>query len=121
MAATIKAVVCANMGAVEDADTERNDGGKWLLFSNKKSIDFHWNNVVKALGNGHLGMEAKVSVKHESGDASYVICIYTRDYNDISDVLRVLIAIRKYLGYKTSRLNCKTNIATYDEANGKKN
>ncbi len=86
--------------------TERN--GKWLIFLSAQSIDRYWAKIKEAVEQGQLGEQAKVSTrspgsmppevrrkKEERGDTRFVICVYTYDYQDREDVMRVRQQLRE--------------------------
>lgn len=88
------------------AATERN--GKWLIFLSEASIDRYWQKIKTAVEQGLLGSQAKVSTrssasmppdvrrkKEERGDTRFVICVYTYDYEDREDVMRVRQVLRE--------------------------
>ncbi len=75
--------------------------GKWLIWLSEEAIDRYWTKIKQAVEQGHLGSEAKVST---AGSLStkhprYVICVYTYDYEDKDDVMRIRQVLRD-LGIK---------------------
>ncbi|OBT58861.1 hypothetical protein VE04_00908 [Pseudogymnoascus sp. 24MN13] len=69
--------------------------GKWMLFPPLDRVNHIWSVVAHAVATGHLGLGAKVSPKlgHlETGRK--LICIYTYDFSNIEDVIRVLHTLR---------------------------
>ncbi|SEQ32161.1 putative phosphothreonine lyase domain-containing protein [Neolewinella agarilytica] len=82
---------------------EERNSGKWLLFGSIDEVDRYWKLIKTATAEGVLGPSSKVSTSKanpNSGDNSTrVICIFTEDFNDRSDVRRVEMAIRS-LGIK---------------------
>jgi hypothetical protein len=80
--------------------------GKWLIFVPFTQVDECWKKVCAALEKGKLGPSAKVSTYFSSGEKDYVICVYTNNHSDPSDVMRVRKALRdigitKSISYKT--------------------
>ncbi len=77
-------------------DTERS--GKWLIFSECEHITGLWNNVKRLLYASQLGRAAKVSlvghIDQKTDKNVHVICVYTYDYADRSDVFRIRQALR---------------------------
>lgn len=74
---------------------ERAIGGKWLIFALGCEIEAVWGRVRLAVERGNLGGLAKVSTAawpDPQGDL--VICVYTRDAEDLADVRRVLRELR---------------------------
>ncbi|PSN64764.1 DUF1917-domain-containing protein [Corynespora cassiicola Philippines] len=63
--------------------------GKWMLFPGPSDVTHVWRLIVDATINDQLGAGAKVAPK-KGVSGSRLICIYTRDYRDAEDVLRVL-------------------------------
>jgi len=71
--------------------------GKWLIFGTQKETDDYWNKVKKALIENKLGNDAKVATsckKPEYGKDSKVICVYTYNYEDTKDTMRIREALR---------------------------
>lgn len=73
--------------------------GKWLFFVAEKFIDDTWRNVKKAVEDGKLWKHAKVSTAWRSKGNVYVICVYTYDYEDESDVMKIRDYLRE-MGFK---------------------
>ncbi|KAJ7587434.1 translation initiation factor eIF 4e-like domain-containing protein [Mycena floridula] len=101
--------ICATRRPV-DADLDelarRFDdlGGKWLVFANSDQVDSLWTRVARATYAGTLGIAAKVSPKKDGSD-QHVICVFTRNYTDESDVAKVRSSLRRLgvrwkIGYK---------------------
>jgi hypothetical protein len=61
----------------------------------------------------HLGPQAKVATAMHANGKDHVICVYTYDHNDESDVRRVRQALRD-LGF-TAKIPYKTDEATLGE------
>ena len=59
--------------------------GKWLIYRNMSEIDHTWKKIALAVKDGVLGTSAKVSTAMQKSKR-YVICVYTTDYLDKSDV-----------------------------------
>jgi len=80
--------------------------GKWLIFEHEFDIDHIWKKIATATINGELGGASKVSTALQSSKTKrYVICVYTDNYLDIDDVMRVRnklkeIGFNKKLAYK---------------------
>lgn len=73
--------------------------GKWLVFLGEQTIDRYWQRIGNAVINGRMGDCAKVlsagSAKRSDGrPPHYTICIYTYDYEDKADVMRIRQALR---------------------------
>lgn len=68
-------------------------GGKWLFFVDRLEVDATWDVVKDLLRLGKLGIVAKVSTAKpsafETGNGKHVICVYTDDVDDASDIARV--------------------------------
>ena len=102
----------------ETSVTDRT--GKWLIFCSFNNIDEEWNIIKRSTEKGDLGCSAKVSTRKphpRSRKDSGVICVYTYDSDNISDVLRVRNKLR-ILGF-TRRLFYKTDQATREGKYGK--
>ena len=71
--------------------------GKWLIFLPDDRVDGLWRKVRDATAAGELGISAKVSTAKpnpESRDERKVIYVYTRDWADEADVMRVRERLR---------------------------
>ncbi len=96
----------------EDIDTEM--GGKWLIFVSPDEADEAWRKVRAETCAGRLGISAKVSTAKPNPDAKddrAVIYVYTRDWRDEEDVMRVRERLRE-IGF-VERIGYKRNIETY--------
>lgn len=88
--------------------------GKWLIFVPEDEVDAAWKKVRDETRKGTLGISAKVSTAKpnpDSRDWRAVIYVYTRDWADEADVMRVRERLRD-LGF-TERIGYKRNIETY--------
>jgi len=89
--------------------------GKWLIFVDKKEIDGVWRKIRNATENGVLGSNSKVSTMRpnpNSTDSSKgVICVYTYDWQDEDDAMRIREELRK-LGI-TEKIPYKSDIDTF--------
>ena len=73
------------------AKEKRYTSGKWMLFPTPDDVNRIWSLVATATANGELGHAAKVATDDGSGNATpRLICVYTEDFPDMSDVRRVL-------------------------------
>ncbi|WP_425313337.1 putative phosphothreonine lyase domain-containg protein [Paraburkholderia terricola] len=79
--------------------------GKWCIFVPSSDVDLAWTQVRVAVEEDKL-LCAKVSTALRSmGRDGHVICVYTRDWADRQDLMRVREVLRslgfvKELGYK---------------------
>ena len=79
--------------------------GKWKIYLGSGIINEVWEKVQLLLLDNQLGSGANVT---RMGNRSYLIHLLTYDYEDVRDVFRVLVAIRRhrfsasYLGYETA-------------------
>ena len=77
--------------------TERS--GKWLVFLRPSEADDLWLKIKDAVERGQLGSEAKVSTNSPHSvrfnPNVQVICVYTYDYDDRADVMRVRDRLRE--------------------------
>ena len=88
--------------------------GKWLIFAPPDRVDEAWRTVRDETARGTLGISAKVSTAKpnpDSRDGRAVIYVYTRDWADEADVMRVRERLRD-LGF-AERLGYKRNVETY--------
>lgn len=94
-----------------------------MLFCSPSEVNEIWGLVAKATAQNELGIAAKVNPRSQFDDfrKDRVICIYTADFQDKSDVGRVLQQLKRLKlvgpglptmyykpGESTSRGNCKT-------------
>ncbi|KLK88484.1 hypothetical protein SZ63_05565 [Methanoculleus sediminis] len=88
--------------------------GKWLIFVAADEVDEAWRKIRDETVKGSLGISAKVSTAKpnpDSRDERSVIYVYTRDWADEADVMRVRERLRE-LGFE-ERIGYKRNIETY--------
>ncbi len=100
---------------LENLDTypqDNENSGKWLIFVLPENVDEIWAKIKHATENGSLGNKAKVAsarwvkVNKDTGKINHVICVYTYDWTDREDVMRIREELRKLgakkeIGYKT--------------------
>jgi uncharacterized protein YprB with RNaseH-like and TPR domain len=100
--------------------TEQTDSayksGKWLIFIDKLFINDIWDKIKKATETGKLGLASKVSTalenSHSTNVNEYVICVYTKNWQNIEDIERIEkeirnIGISSTLFYKTDEDSIK--------------
>jgi hypothetical protein len=95
--------------AIEDVNA-----GKWLIFQEPDRIDSAWKKIRDSTVSCELGISAKVSTAKpnpESRDNRKVIYVYTKDWADEADVMRVREKLRD-LGF-VDRIGYKRNIETF--------
>ncbi|KAF2267418.1 DUF1917-domain-containing protein [Lojkania enalia] len=63
--------------------------GKWMLFPSLEDVARVWKMVVEGTINNRLGCGAKVATDQGTSN-SRLICVYTKDFRDDDDVVRVL-------------------------------
>lgn len=72
--------------------------GKWLIFVDINDIDQVWTTIKQATEEGKLGGSAKVSTAkpnpHATDQKTKVICVYTYDWTDETDVRRIRAELR---------------------------
>ncbi len=83
--------------------------GKWLVFVHLDKVDEVWAYIKKATEEGRLGDSAKTSTAqpsiHGNSDEK-VICVYTYDWQDKTDVMRIRgelrsLGVTKKIPYKS--------------------
>jgi hypothetical protein len=100
-------------GSAPEAIEDEN-AGKWLIFQEPGLVDSAWKKIRDATMEYDLGISAKVSTSKpnpESRDNRKVIYIYTKDWADEADVMRVREKLRT-LGF-SERIGYKRNIETF--------
>jgi hypothetical protein len=88
--------------------------GKWLIFLPPELVDEAWIKVRDATCANILGISAKVSTAKpnpDSRDQMKVIYVYTADWQDEGEVMRVREELRN-LGFR-DRIGYKRNIETF--------
>jgi hypothetical protein len=74
-----------------------SNSGKWLIFVSRNEVDKAWEIIERETMLGNLGTSSKVSTRSDKYP-QHVICVYTYDYMDKGDVMRVREHLRK-LGF----------------------
>ncbi len=91
--------------------------GKWLVFVPNRDIDEVWSKIRKATEEGRLGDFSKVATakpnQYASSQDRKVICVYTYDWTDYEDVMRIRDELRT-LGI-TSKIPYKSDEDTMDD------
>ncbi|MGC9435079.1 MAG: putative phosphothreonine lyase domain-containing protein [Methanomicrobiales archaeon] len=93
---------------------DSDKAGKWLIFVEKDVVDALWRRIRDATCEGRLGISAKVSSAKPnpaSRDDRYVIYVFTSDWSDQEDVMRVREELRE-LGVE-ERIGYKRNLETF--------
>lgn len=83
--------------------------GKWLIYAERKNVDRVWRRIKKLWKKKKI-WSAKVSTATEPPQKPHVICVYTKDYLDEKDVMKVLEELRD-IGIE-DRLTYKPDIYT---------
>jgi hypothetical protein len=98
----------ADRAAGEHPPANENSG-KFLVFVSVESVDQVWEKIKQATIDGHLGWRSKVATSkpnpRQRGPKSRLICVYTYDGTDASDLHRVreelqALGIKRKLTYK---------------------
>ncbi|MDO9539670.1 MAG: DUF1917 domain-containing protein [Methanocalculus sp.] len=90
------------------------DAGKWLIFLPRETTDEIWVKIRDETWAGNLGISAKVSTAKEnpsSRDDRLVIYVYTGNWRDEEEVMRIREVIRT-CGI-TDRIGYKRNLETF--------
>ncbi|MFQ6114621.1 MAG: putative phosphothreonine lyase domain-containing protein [bacterium] len=92
-----------------------SNSGKWLVFVPVHKVDQLWKKIKHATEEGKLGGSSKVSTARPNPNATdsstKVICVYTYDWTDQEDVMRIRQQLRD-LGV-TSKIPYKADEDTY--------
>ena len=94
--------------------TENERAGKWLLFLEPDQVDAVWIHIRNLTWQNELGISAKVSTAKknpDSRDERRVIYVYTANWEDEQEVMRVREKLRS-IGI-TERIGYKRNIETF--------
>jgi len=75
------------------------NGGKWLIFVPVGRVDKIWSKIKLATESGKLGEQSKVATAKSNSNAANsnikVICVYTYDWTDEEDVMRIRQELRQ--------------------------
>lgn len=75
------------------------NGGKWLIFVPVGRVDQMWFKITLATEAGRLGEMSKVATAKDNPNATNsstkVICVYTHDWTDEVDVMRIRQELRQ--------------------------
>lgn len=107
--------------AVHDASKSGPNGGKWLVFCDVSEVNKTWKIIYKATMAGDLGHASKVSTAlisplSKDNGKTRVICVYTPDIKNKSEIIRVRKSLFK-LGF-TQPLYYKPDQMTRDRQYG---
>jgi hypothetical protein len=94
--------------------TEDENAGKWLIFLQPDQVDDIWKKIRDMTFKNTLGISAKVSTamkNTDSRDERRVIYVYTANWEDEEEVMRVREQLRS-IGI-TERIGYKRNIETF--------
>jgi len=100
-------------GSAPEAIEDEN-AGKWLIFQEPDAADAAWKKARDATIALELGISAKVSTAKpnpDSRDNRKVIYVYTKDWADEADVMRVRGKLKE-LGF-VDRIGYKRNLETF--------
>ncbi|GAW17867.1 hypothetical protein ANO14919_073340 [Xylariales sp. No.14919] len=88
--------------------------GKWMLFCTVFEVNEVWGTIAKATANNELGIGAKVAVKSNVDHRmERLICVYTADFSDKSEVTRVAEKLKQLGLVKDKPLYYKPDAYTY--------
>ena len=88
--------------------------GKWMVFTSPSYHEEVWGKIKAATEAGELGFESKTPNPENAFYPflrSMLTCVYTYDFEDIDDVRRVLVALRR-LDLMNARLSYKRDADT---------
>lgn len=96
-----------------------SESGKWCIFSSESTIESKWSKIKKLIDDDKI-IHAKVSTKRYlpmSRAKKYIICVYTKNFNDVEDLNKTREALRT-VGLNRP-LNYKRDIDTMNGIYGK--
>jgi len=94
--------------------------GKWLIRMTCPYVADYWPLIARAVEAGTLGPSAKIATdwgrEHDPAGAwrNHVVCVYTRDWHDEGDVLRVARRLHEIGAVKKMKLTYKPDVFTYE-------
>lgn len=83
-----------------------------MLFPSLDNVTRIWKLIVDGTINNRLGSVAKVAT-NEGGNRDRLICVYTKDFRDQNDVLRVLKQLVELGLVKERGIFYKSDVYTY--------
>lgn len=93
--------------------------GKWLIHLGCQQVSHCWSRVREATEHGRLGISAKVATDWGTDNdpagpfkSQHVVCVFTRDYRDRADVLRVAKELRVVDAVRRQVLQYKPDLMT---------
>ncbi|KAI1362395.1 hypothetical protein F5Y08DRAFT_276413 [Xylaria arbuscula] len=111
---TKKAGMDAAKDILELAKGLRVTCGKWMVFCTVFEVNEVWESIAKATANNELGIAAKVAAKSQLDQRTErLICVYTQDFSNISDVTRVAEKLRQLGLTRGKPLYYKPDVYTY--------
>ncbi|KAH7369695.1 hypothetical protein BKA65DRAFT_486796 [Rhexocercosporidium sp. MPI-PUGE-AT-0058] len=88
--------------------------GKWMIFPTPSEVNEVWSVVAHATANNQLGISSKVAPDDGDDRSARLICIYTKDFEDMNDVHRVLLKLKDLgLVQKSKGIYYKCDAYTY--------
>ncbi|KAI0198652.1 hypothetical protein F4808DRAFT_462590 [Astrocystis sublimbata] len=88
--------------------------GKWLLFCTAFEVNAVWELIAKATAQNELGIAAKVAPKSNVDQRmERLICVYTADFSDKKDVIRVANKLKQLGLVKNKPIYYKPDAYTY--------
>lgn len=89
--------------------------GKWMIFTMADDIPLVWRQVAEATAAGKLGPTSKVGTwEPDNVTKPMLICVYTRDLSDLTDVKRVLSALNEFnIVNKAAKISYKCDAYTH--------
>lgn len=111
---------------IGDYPMDTENSGKWLVFVKLSDLDETWLKIKQAVEEGKLGCCAKSATAlynpSATDEMSKVICVYTYDWTDVEDVMRIREELRKLgitwkIPYKTDK---DTMAGIYKKNGGKR-
>lgn len=94
--------------------------GKWCIFAAGSTINKKWDLIKSLIDSGEI-VHAKVSTNlflPKSRSKKYVICVYTKDWNDLKDLNKTRESLRS-VGFNRP-LKYKRDIDTMNNVKGSK-
>lgn len=74
-----------------------------MMFCDPAEVNTVWAIVARGTANNELGIASKVAPDDGDGRKPRLICIYTKDFNDLDDVSRVVRKMRDLKLVETRR------------------
>jgi len=68
--------------------------GKWIIYRSGEAANVLWRKLDKACKEGRLDKYVRVTTHHNARGGTFVFCVYTRDFTNKEDVMKIRAVLR---------------------------